>query len=160
MDLSKHFDSAETVLPQLIEAGFPVNRLLAYAGWNTTSNALGTAIAQACLYRSSLETVSSEDEAIGLAAAQVRFLENRILEDYFYLKEDIDTINGTLKKAGYTNTADLDLDHNYRWANLMLRTSMTRHLLATRTPPPSARPSPSLRPRAPSICSSTTCRPT
>ena len=147
VDLSKHFDSAETVLPQLIEAGFPVNRLLAYAGWNTTSNALGTAIAQACLYRSSLETVSSEDEAIGLAAAQVRFLENRILEDYFYLKEDIDTINGSLKKAGYVNTADLDLDRNYRWANLMLRTSMTRHLLvykntaAFRAPFPVAAPS-------------------
>ena len=47
VDLSKHFDSAETVLPQLIEAGFPVNRLLAYAGWNTTSNALGTAIGSA-----------------------------------------------------------------------------------------------------------------
>lgn len=129
VDLSKHFDSAETVLPQLIEAGFPVNRLLAYAGWNTTSNALGTAIAQACLYRSSLSTVTDDGQAIGLAAAQVRFLENRILEDYFYLKEDIDTINGSLKKAGYVNTADLDLDRNYRWANLMLRTSMTRHLL-------------------------------
>lgn len=129
VDLSKHFDSAETVLPQLIEAGFPVNRLLAYAGWNTTSNALGTAIAQACLYRSSLPAVTDDEQAIGLAAAQVRFLENRILEDYFYLKEDIDTINGSLKKAGYVNTADLDLDRNYRWANLMLRTSMTRHLL-------------------------------
>lgn len=128
VDLSKHFDSAETVLPQLIEAGFPVNRLLAYAGWNTTSNALGTAIAQACLYRSSLPDVRDDDQAIGLAAAQVRFLENRILEDYFYLKEDIDIINGTLKKAGYTNTADLDLDRNYRWANMMLRASMTRHL--------------------------------
>lgn len=147
VDLSKHFDSAETVLPQLIEAGFPVNRLLAYAGWNTTSNALGTAIAQACLYRSSLSTVTDDGQAIGLAAAQVRFLENRILEDYFYLKEDIDTINGSLKKAGYINTADLDLDRNYRWANLMLRTSMTRHLLvykntaAFRAPFPVAAPS-------------------
>lgn len=128
VDLSKHFTAAETVLPQLIASKYPVNRLLAYAGWNTTSNALGTAIAQACLYRSSLPAVQNDDEAIGLAAAQIHFLENRLLEDYFYLKEDIDVINGTLKKAGYTNTADLDLDRNYRWANLMLRTSMMRHL--------------------------------
>lgn len=128
VDLSKHFNADETVLPQLIAAAFPVNHLLAYAGWNTTSNAIGTAVAQACLYRSSLPDVRDDDQAIGLAAAQVRFLENRILEDYFYLKEDIDIINGTLKKAGYTNTADLDLDRNYRWANMMLRTSMTRHL--------------------------------
>ena len=128
VDLSKHFNADETVLPQLIAAAFPVNHLLAYAGWNTTSNAIGTAVAQACLYRSSLPDVRDDDQAIGLAAAQVRFLENRILEDYFYLKEDIDIINGTLKKAGYTNTADLDLDRNYRWANMMLRASMTRHL--------------------------------
>lgn len=132
VDLSKHFTGEETVLPQLIASDFPLNRLLAYAGWNTTSNSLGTAIAQACLYRSSLSAVTNEDEAIGLAAPQVRFLENRILEDYFYLKEDIDTINSTLKKAGYVNTADLDLERNYRWANLMLRTSMTRHLLVYR----------------------------
>ena len=128
VDLSKHFNADETVLPQLIAAAFPVNHLLAYAGWNTTSNAIGTAVAQACLYRSSLPDVRDDDQAIGLAAAQVRFLENRILEDYFYLKEDIDIINGTLKKAGYTNTADLDLDRNYRWANMRLRASMTRHL--------------------------------
>ena len=128
VDLSKHFNADETVLPQLIAAAFPVNHLLAYAGWNTTSNAIGTAVAQACLYRSSLPDVRDDDQAIGLAAAQVRFLENRILEDYFYLKEDIDIINDTLKKAGYTNTADLDLDRNYRWANMMLRASMTRHL--------------------------------
>ena len=128
VDLSKHFNADETVLPQLIAAAFPVNHLLAYAGWNTTSNAIGTAVAQACLYRSSLPDVRDDDQAIGLAAAQVRFLENRILEDYFDLKEDIDIINGTLKKAGYTNTADLDLDRNYRWANMMLRASMTRHL--------------------------------
>lgn len=128
VDLSKHFNADETVLPQLIAAAFPVNHLLAYAGWNTTSNAIGTAVAQACLYRSSLPDVRDDDQAIGLAAAQVRFLENRILEDYFYLKEDIDIINGTLKKTGYTNTADLDLDRNYRWANMMLRASMTRHL--------------------------------
>ena len=166
VDLSKHFNADETVLPQLIAAAFPVNRLLAYAGWNTTSNALGTAIAQACLYRSSLETVSSEDEAIGLAAAQVRFLENRILEDYFYLKEDIDTINGTLKKAGYTNTADLD---DARLGVPVVANLMLLHLDAaprcsapsTRTPPPSVtRPSPSLRPRYwhHLSVSSTTCR--
>ena len=147
VDLSKHFNADETVLPQLIAAAFPVNHLLAYAGWNTTSNAIGTAVAQACLYRSSLPDVRDDDQAIGLAAAQVRFLENRILEDYFYLKEDIDIINGTLKKAGYTNTADLDLDRNYRWANMMLRASITRHLLvykntaAFRAPFPVAAPS-------------------
>ena len=67
---------------------------------------------------------------MSIAASNIKFLHNRILEDYFYLKEDIDTINHTLKKAGYQNTADLDLERNWRWANHMLQESMQKHLAA------------------------------
>lgn len=128
VDLSKHFTATETVLPQLIASDFPLNQLLAYAGWNTTSNAVGTALAEACLYQAAQKEAVSTEEALTRAASQVTFLQNRLLEDYFYLKEDIDLINGSLKKAGYLNTADLDLEHNYRWANHMLQSLMTRQL--------------------------------
>ncbi|MDD6382502.1 MAG: DUF4127 family protein [Selenomonadaceae bacterium] len=130
VDLSKHFTAAETVLPQLIASDFPLNQLLAYAGWNTTSNAIGTALAEACLYQAAQKEVGSTEEALSRAGSQITFLQNRILEDYFYLKEDIDLINGSLKKAGYLNTADLDLEHNYRWANLMLQSLMMRQVQA------------------------------
>jgi hypothetical protein len=130
VDLSKHFTAQETLLPLLLDSDYPLNTLTAYAGWNTASNAIGTAIASASLYTSAQQTAQSREEALSIAASNIKFLHNRILEDYFYLKEDIDTINHTLKKAGYQNTADLDLEHNWRWANHMLQESMQKHLAA------------------------------
>jgi hypothetical protein len=130
VDLSKHFTAQETLLPLLLDKDFPVNSLTAYAGWNTASNAIGTAAATASLYTNAQKNAPSRKEALGIAASNLKFLHNRILEDYFYLKEDIDTINHTLKKAGYQNTADLDLEHNWRWANNMLQQSMQKHLAA------------------------------
>ena len=128
VDLSKHFTAQETLFPLLLEKDFPINSLTAYAGWNTASNAIGTATASASLYLSAQKNASSPQEALGIIASNIHFLQNRIMEDYFYLKEDIDTVNHTLKKAGYRNTADLDLEHNWRWANAMLQKSMQDHL--------------------------------
>lgn len=130
VDLSKHFTAQETVLPLLLNSDYPVNTLIAYAGWNTTSNSIGTALAQASLYEVSRQQAASLEETIGLTAANITFLQDRLLEDYFYLKEDIDLINLELQKAGYTNTADLDLEHNHRWANRMLQRAMKDHLAA------------------------------
>ncbi|SFA85865.1 DUF4127 family protein [Selenomonas ruminantium] len=130
VDLSKHFTAQETLLPLLLDKDFPVNSLTAYAGWNTASNAIGTTAATASLYTNAQKNAPSRKEALGIAASNLKFLHNRILEDYFYLKEDIDTINHTLKKAGYQNTADLDLEHNWRWANNMLQQRMQKHLAA------------------------------
>lgn len=128
VDLSRHFQAQETVLPLLIQMNYPVNELIAYAGWNTTSNAIGTALAQASLFESSRRQSGDRAEAVAVTAANLTFLQNRILEDYFYLKDTIDLINTALQKAGYTNTADLDLEHNYRWANLMLQHTMKNQL--------------------------------
>lgn len=127
VDLSKHFEAGETVLPLLIEADYPLNTLIAYAGWNTTSNAIGTALAQSSIYEASRQQTEDLDEMTGLTAANLTFLQGRILEDYFYLKDDIELINQNLKKAGYINTSDLDLEHNYRWANSMLQNTMKQH---------------------------------
>lgn len=128
VDLSKHFSAQETVLPLLLEQDYPVNQLIAYAGWNTASNAIGTAIAQSSIYEAARQSAQDLPAMTGIAAANLTFLQNRILEDYFYLKEDIDVVNQSLKKAGYMNTADLDLAHNYRWANQMLQQMMKEHV--------------------------------
>lgn len=130
VDLSKHFCAQETVLPLLLKEDYPVNQLIAYAGWNTTSNAIGTAIAQGSIYESSRQAAKDRQTMVGIATANLTFLQNRLLEDYFYLKEDIDVVNQSLQKAGYTNTADLDLAHNYRWANQMLQKLMKEHIAA------------------------------
>ena len=142
VDLSKHFDAAEPLLPLLMGRDIPVTRLAAYAGWNTTSNAIGTALAAATIREACKREPLTPDEARALAAESARFLQNRILEDYFYLKADINPLNHALKKAGYTNTADLDLEHNHRWATQMLQqklaqqTAIYKHTKSLRAPFP------------------------
>ena len=130
VDLSQHFTGSECLLPQLLEEDFPVSSLAAYAGWNTASNSIGTALSQANLSLAALSACDSEDEAIQSAYAQSAFLQGRIMEDYYYLKQDIDEVNNSLKKAGYQNTADLDLEHNYRWATALVQKSLRDHLAA------------------------------
>ncbi len=133
VDLSKHFTAEETILPQLLRLDAPLLSLTAYAGWNTASNAIGTAAAQASLYTlahaQSLEGRDS-DAAWQAEYTRIRLLTNRFLEDYSYLKDTIETVNTSLKKAGYTNTADLNLEQNYRWANAMLQRTMKENMKA------------------------------
>ena len=151
VDLSQHFAAEETLLPMLLQHDFPINRLIAYAGWNTTSNAVGTAVAQAALFRSELPHCGTREELLTLYKNNLIFLNSRYLEDYFYLKDLIDSVNANLKKAGYTNVYDLDMEHNYRWANALLQTGMNKrtdylkHSAAFRQPVPVTAPEGLLR---------------
>ena len=120
VDLSRHFHAEETLLPILIEKNVPVNALTAYAGWNTASNAIGTALSEALLYHCAMQRAASNEEREAYTYANLAFLTGRIAEDEFYLKESIDRVNNTLRIAGYRNTADLDLTRNWRWANDLL----------------------------------------
>lgn len=130
VDLSKHFQWAEILLPQLIQTNYPINALIAYSGWNTTSNSIGTALAQACLFTAQKKQIQTGEETLRLYAANLTFLQNRILEDAFYLKDVIDLVNASLIKEGYTNTSDLDLERNARWANAMLQYAMKQRIAA------------------------------
>lgn len=130
VDLSKHFFASEILLPQLIRENYPINSLIAYAGWNTASNSIGTVLAQSCLFLAQQKEATTTQDAINLYAANLTFLQNRFLEDAFYLKDVIDLVNTSLIKAGYTNTADLDLEHNARWANAMLQHAMKERIHA------------------------------
>lgn len=165
VDLSKHFTAEETVLPLLLQEQAPLLNLTAYAGWNTASNAIGTATAQASLYlaarratrttnspatpastttspasntsnttvtNETIQATDTEPAAYYTEYQRIRLLTSRLLEDYCYLKDGIATVNDTLKKAGYENTADLNLEQNYRWATAMLQRQTaedTRQLL-------------------------------
>ena len=62
VDLSRHFRAEETLLPILIEKDIPINALTAYAGWNTASNAIGTALAQALLYHCAIANTKTQEE--------------------------------------------------------------------------------------------------
>ena len=128
VDLSRHFRAEETLLPVLIEKRVPINALTAYAGWNTASNAIGTALAQAVLCHCAMQNAATQEERGQILYANLAFLNARIAEDQFYLKESIDRINNTLRIAGYTNTSDLDLTRNWRWANDLLTHDLTRRI--------------------------------
>ena len=128
VDLSRHFHAEETLLPILVEKNVPVNALAAYAGWNTASNAIGTALAQAVLYHCAIERATTTEERTRAAYANLAFLTGRIAEDEFYLKETIDRVNDTLRNAGYRNTADLDLTRNWRWANDLLANDLSHRI--------------------------------
>ncbi|EJO23642.1 PF13552 family protein [Selenomonas sp. FOBRC6] len=128
VDLSRHFHAEETLLPMLIEKNVPVNALTAYAGWNTASNAIGTALSEALLYHCAMQCTGSDEEREAYTYANLAFLTGRIAEDEFYLKETIDRVNNTLRIAGYRNTADLDLTKNWRWANDLLTHDLDRRI--------------------------------
>ena len=126
VDLSRHFRAEETLLPILIERNVPVHALTAYAGWNTASNAIGTALAEAVLYHCAMQNAVTVQERVHITRANLSFLTGRIAEDAFYLKETIDRVNGVLRSAGWQNTADLDLARNWRWANDLLSYDLAR----------------------------------
>lgn len=128
VDLSRHFHAEETLLPILIEKNVPVNALTAYAGWNTASNAIGTALSEALLYHCAMQRAASNEERETYTYANLAFLTGRIAEDEFYLKETIDRVNNTLRIAGYRNTADLDLTRNWRFANDLLVNDLNRRI--------------------------------
>lgn len=114
VDLSVHFDKNETLLPVLIRQGVPINSLIAYAGWNTTSNSIGTALSQSLLARDTLHNLI--------------FLNQRFLEDYFYLKDVIDIVNNTLKANGSYDTSYLDYDTEFILATEVMKNSMSKKI--------------------------------
>ena len=86
VDLSQHFRASETLLPTLVSQDFPLHRLVAYAGWNTASNAIGTAVAQASLYVSEMKHTQSSEDRLAIGYANLIFLNDRFLDDYYYMK--------------------------------------------------------------------------
>ena len=128
VDLSRHFHAEDTLLPILIDKAVPVNALTAYAGWNTASNAIGTALSEAVLYHCAMQNAVNAEERAAFTYANLMFLTGRIAEDEFYLKETIDRVNHRLRIAGYRNTADLDLTRNWRWANDLLTNDLNRRI--------------------------------
>lgn len=130
VDLSKNFIAQEALLPILLKENFPINSLIAYAGWNTASNSIGTAVSQAEIYLTALNQGLEQDRAV---YSNLSNLNNRVCEDYYYLKDVIDLVNINLKKKGYSNVYDLDLEHNYKWAVDMMEAAMNQRLVQYKT---------------------------
>ena len=97
VDLAENFYASQTLLPYAIEAGISIDRLTAYAGWNTASNAIGTAVTQAALYTGRQKEGAS---SLRLHYDNLTFTTARVLDDWHYLKSIQPQIDKKLLRAG------------------------------------------------------------
>lgn len=111
IDSSANFEAEELLLPQLLAHNVQINRLAAYAAWNTFSNSSGTALAQGLLFCGRLRQLQAAGADIerlaALYAANLNFTAERILEDYYYQKLVHPPLRQTLEAFG-TNPVELD----------------------------------------------------
>lgn len=111
VDLSENFSASETIFPLLLQQNTTLNKLIAYAGWNTTSNSVGTAITQATIFTAALSSRLNSDELLNLYKNNLEFLTARFLDDWYYLKEVQPAVNSRLQTSGidpYQLGADYD----------------------------------------------------
>lgn len=85
IDLSANFSTEELLLPLLLKGNVPLNRLCAYAGWNTFSNSAGTALAQAAIFTGQQKLLPPA-RLPRLYAQNLQLLCKRLLDDYAYQK--------------------------------------------------------------------------
>ncbi|MGL5207222.1 MAG: DUF4127 family protein [Acidaminococcaceae bacterium] len=85
VDLSANYDIKETLFPHLINNNTPLVRLAAFAGWNTVSNSVGTAVAQASIFTGQKQRLS-EKEIPSLYALNLQFNLERFFDDWAYQK--------------------------------------------------------------------------
>ncbi len=95
VDLAADWKQNQTLLPLLHSNGTPLHQLIAYAGWNTASNSIGTAVTQASMVlagrsASDIPTLLSRD------LDRIGFLAERILDDWHYQKNYRFSLNEAL----------------------------------------------------------------
>ena len=86
IDLSLNYDAKECLLPQLIAEGVPLPQLLSYAGWNSASNSIGTALAQGVIV-SGQKKILPKEELPRLYAQNLEFICARLLDDWAYQRK-------------------------------------------------------------------------
>ncbi|KYZ77350.1 hypothetical protein AXX12_04260 [Anaerosporomusa subterranea] len=120
VDLAENFYARQTLLPYAIDADVRVDRLAAYAGWNTTSNSIGTAVTQAALYISNQTTDPAN--LLRLHYDNLTFLAARFLDDWHYLKEIQPQIDQRLRASG---TDPYNLQIQREKTEILIRREMT-----------------------------------
>lgn len=85
VDLSANYDIKETIFPHLINNNTPLVRLAAFAGWNTVSNSVGTAVAQASIFTGQKKRLPEKDMPT-LYALNLQFNLDRFFDDWVYQK--------------------------------------------------------------------------
>ena len=86
VDLSLNYDAKECILPQLIADNVPLPQLISYAGWNSASNAIGTALAQGVIITGQSKFLPKE-ALPALYAQNLEFICARLLDDWAYQRK-------------------------------------------------------------------------
>lgn len=142
IDSSANFEAEELMLPQLLANNIQINRLAAYAAWNTFSNSSGTALAQGLLFCGRLRQLqaagAAADRLAALYAANLSFTAERILEDYYYQKLVHPPLRQTLESFGTNpvelSSADKTATEQYTQGKLSLQAYRLLHDNLGRTP--------------------------
>lgn len=135
IDSSANFEAEELLLPQLLANNVPINKLAAYAAWNTFSNSSGTALAQGLLFCGRLRQLqaagAAADQLAALYAANLNFTAERILEDYYYQKLVHPPLRQTLEAFGINpvelNSEDKTATEQYIQGKLSLQAYKLLH---------------------------------
>ena len=146
VDLAKDWRADQTLLPYLRRNGTPVYQLVAYAGWNTASNSIGTAVTQASMVLLG-RVRAPEQAAVSRETARLGFLAARLLDDWYYQKVYRPVLNADLQKRGI-NPYDLQqaqeavtLQVNHHLYNAWLQLVYWDWRNATWSLPPDKKPS-------------------
>ena len=97
VDLAADWRTDQTLLPSLQKNGAPLHRLIAYAGWNTASNSIGTAVTQAAMVLSG-NRAGSADTPLNRDLQRIGFLAERMLDDWYYQKSFRPILNDSLQR--------------------------------------------------------------
>lgn len=85
VDLSDRFAAGDCLLPYLAAHNVPLPRLVSYSGWNTASNAIGTAVAQGTIVTGQAK-VLPKALLPSLYGKNFQFTYARFLDDWAYQK--------------------------------------------------------------------------
>ena len=110
VDLAADWRTDQSLLPFLQQNGAPLNGLLAYAGWNTASNSIGTAVTQAAMVLSG-NRAGSAGAALNRDLQRISFLAERMLDDWYYQKSFRPILNDSLQRQ-QINPYDLQSARN------------------------------------------------
>lgn len=122
VDQTVNYKPKELLTPKLLDAKFPLNKLAAFASWNTLSNSLGTAISQATIFTGQLKRLPNNSRP-SLYAQNLSFTVERLLDDYAYQKLLHSRLTTLLKLEGRTPT---DLGDNKIFAERIIQGFLQR----------------------------------